>query len=74
MYYLAYCDFMLSWSYMAEKPNKDNLKKYTESALELFDKATDEKDDFAEAYVLKMSVNSNRWQYEPGKMNDILAK
>jgi tetratricopeptide (TPR) repeat protein len=29
---------------------------------------------FADAYILKMAVNANRWMYEPDKMNDIIAK
>ncbi|MCX7878147.1 MAG: tetratricopeptide repeat protein [Ignavibacteria bacterium] len=73
-YYMAYCDLLMSQTYMNEKPDKENIKKYTESAMELLNKATDLKDDFAEAYILKISVNSNRWQYEPEKMNDILTK
>jgi hypothetical protein len=73
-YYMAMCDMLLAWSYMGETPDKDNIKKYTESCLDLLDKATDMKDDFAEAYVLKMSATSNRWQYEPAKMNDIITK
>lgn len=73
-YYMAMCDLMLSWSYMGEKPDADNIKKHTESCIDLLNKATDMKDDFAEAYVLKMSAQSNRWQYEPAKMNDIISK
>lgn len=73
-YYMAMCDLLTAWSYMGDKTDNDNVKKYTESCLDLLDKATDLKDDFAEAYVLKMSASSNRWIYEPAKMNDIIAK
>jgi len=73
-YYMAYCDLMIAWSYMGEKPDNENIKKYNESCIDLLNKATDIKDDFAEAYILKMSANSNRWQYEPDKMNDIITK
>ncbi|MGA2669225.1 MAG: tetratricopeptide repeat protein [Ignavibacteria bacterium] len=72
-YYLADVDFALSYISM-QSNDKDNIKKYTESSLQLLDKSTDMKDDFAEAYILKMAVNGNRWMYEPDKMNDILAK
>jgi tetratricopeptide (TPR) repeat protein len=72
-YYLADIDFMLSYNAIEKKDN-DAVKKYTESALELLDKSTDMKDDFAEAYILKMAVQSNRWMYEMDKMNDIIAK
>jgi hypothetical protein len=73
-YYMAMCDLLLSWSYMGENTDKDNVKKYTESSLDLLNASTDMKDDFSEAYILKMSATSNRWIYEPEKMNDILAK
>lgn len=73
-YYMAMCDMMLAWSYMGEKPDNDNIKKYNESCIDLLNKATDMKDDFADAYVMKMSAQSNRWLYEPNKMNDIIGK
>ncbi len=72
-YYLGFVDYMLSRTAVEEK-NNDDMKKYTESALSLLDKATDVKDDFADAYIMKMAVQGNRWQYEPDKMNDIIAK
>ncbi|MBZ0201662.1 MAG: hypothetical protein IT281_05880 [Ignavibacteria bacterium] len=72
-YYLGSIDYMLSRS-AAEEKNNDDVKKYTESAISLFDKCTDMKDDFADAYVMKMAAQGNRWQYEPAKMNDIIAK
>lgn len=72
-YYLAMTDFMLSYNAMDAK-NNDDLKKYTESSLALLDKSTDANDEFAEAWILKMAVNSNRWIYDFQKMNDIIGK
>jgi tetratricopeptide (TPR) repeat protein len=72
-YYLGSVDVMLS-RIASEEKNMSDVQKYTESAISLFDKSTDVKDDFAEAYIMKMAVQSNRWQYEPNKMNDIIAK
>ncbi len=76
-YYLAQVDQLTAYSYMNMETGKNdetNVKKYTESAITLLDKSTVIKDDFAEAYILKMSVQGNRWMYEPDKMNDIIAK
>ncbi len=76
-YYMAFMDLMISWSYSdmeTGKSDNDNVKKYTESCLNLLNKSTDVKDDFAEAYILKMSAQGNRWSYEPDQMNDIIAK
>jgi hypothetical protein len=64
---------LLSYS-VSEKKDMDAVKKYTESSMEQLNKSTDMRDDFAEAYILKMAVNSNRWMYEMDKMNDIIAK
>ena len=72
-YYLAYSDFLISYTFM-QSQDKDKIRKYTESSLDLLNKCTDMKDDFSEAYILKMSVEGNRWMYEPDKMNDIIAK
>jgi tetratricopeptide (TPR) repeat protein len=72
-YYLGFVDFIISYEYVEKKDN-DALKKYTESSIALLDKCTDLKEDFAEAWILKLAVNSNRWMYEPQKMNDILAR
>ena len=72
-YYLGSIDVMLARTASEEK-NMTDVQKYTESAIELFDKSTDVKDDFAEAYIMKMAAQSSRWQYEPNKMNDIIAK
>ena len=73
-YYLSHVDFMLSYTGIVDGKPNDDVKKYTESSLKMLDKCTDMKDDFAEAYVLKMAVNSNRFMYEPDKLNDIIAK
>ncbi len=72
-YYMALIDMMISFT-AAGKKDMDAVRKYTESSIDLLNKATDLKDDFAEAYILKFAVNSNRWMYEADKMNDIMAK
>ncbi|HEY3252282.1 MAG TPA: hypothetical protein VGK25_14330 [Ignavibacteria bacterium] len=72
-YYLASVDFILSYNAIEAK-NNDEIKKHTESSLALLDKATDANDQFAEAWILKMAVNSNRWIYDMQSMNDIIAK
>jgi len=72
-YYLASVDFILSYNAIEAK-NNDDVKKYTESSLGLLDKSTDLNDQFAEAWIMKMAVNSNRWIYDMQSMNDIIAK
>ncbi len=72
-YYLGSLDYMLS-RFAADEKNNDDVKKYTESAIALLDKSTDVNDQFADAFIMKMAVQGNRWQYEPNKMNDIIAK
>jgi len=72
-YYIGLVDFLLSYKAVDKKDN-EQVKKYTESCIDMLNKCTDMKDDFAEAYILKMAVNSNRWIYEMDKMNDIIAK
>lgn len=72
-YYMGLMDMLISYK-IADKKNMDAVKKYTESSIDLLNKATDMKDDFGEAYILKFAVISNRWMYEPDKMNDIIAK
>lgn len=72
-YYLASIDFILSYGAIEAK-NNDDIKKYTESSLALLNKATDANDQFAEPWILKMAVNSNRWIYDLQSMNDIIAK
>lgn len=77
-YYLAACDFWYTYTLMnTEDQSKSDMKqiqKYTESSIDLLNKCTDVKEDFAEAWALKLGVNSNRWMYEMNKMNDIIAK
>ncbi len=72
-YYMGLIDMLISYNF-AGKKDMDAVKKYTESSLDMLNKATDLKDDFGEAYILKFAVISNRWMYEPNKMNDIMAK
>lgn len=71
-YYLALCDYNISTTGMESKDN-DKVKKYTQSGLELLDKSILERDNFADAYVLRMSLNYNRFQYEMDKMTSIIA-
>lgn len=72
-YYMAYTDLMMSYMSMMSKDN-DAVKKYNESAIDLLNKSTDAKDDFSEAWILKIAAQGGRWGYEPDKMNDIIAK
>jgi tetratricopeptide (TPR) repeat protein len=72
-YYMASIDFILSYGAI-EANNNEELKKYTESSLSLLDKSTDANDEFAEAWIMKLAVNSNRWIYDMQKMNDIIGK
>lgn len=71
-YYLALCDYNISTTGMESKDN-DKVKKYTQSGLELLDKSILERDNFADAYVLRMSLTYNRFQYEMDKMQSIIA-
>ncbi len=77
-YYLASCDFWYTYTIMnyedQSKTDMKQVQKYTESSINLLNKCTDAKEDFAEAWGLKLGVNSNRWMYEMDKMNDIIAK
>lgn len=73
-YYLADVDLQLSYLEMKDKNSDNNIKKYTESSIDLLNKSTDLKDDFAEAWILKFAANGSRFVYEPDKMNDILTK
>jgi tetratricopeptide (TPR) repeat protein len=72
-YYLGLTDYMLS-RIAAEEKNNDDLKKFTESAIDMLNKSADMNDQFAESFILNYAVQSNRWQYEPNKMNDIIAR
>ena len=71
-YYLAYIDYSVSTAAMGSN-DVDKVKKYTLSAFTLIDKSIEQKDDFADSYVLRMSLNFNRWMYESDKMEDIMS-
>jgi len=71
-YYMAYIDYSIATSAMSSNDN-DKLKKYTQSGYSVIDKSIEQKDDFSDAYVLKMSLCFNRWMYEPDKMQDIIS-
>jgi len=71
-YYLAYIDYSISAAAMGSN-DVDKVKKYTQSAFTLIDKSIEQKDDFCDSYVLRMSLNFNRWMYESDKMEDIIA-
>jgi hypothetical protein len=71
-YYIAFTDYQLAISGLSDK-NNEELKKYTLSGIENIDKSILMKDDFADAYVLKLALGFNRWQYEAEKMDEIIA-
>jgi tetratricopeptide (TPR) repeat protein len=73
-YYLAVVDYMLAYTAMGEKQDKDKLKKYTESGFSNLDKSILVRDDFADSYILRYALNFNRWVYEQDKMADIIAQ
>lgn len=71
-YYLALVDYNISTTGMTTQDNA-KVKKYTQSGLELLEKSILERDNFADAYILKMSLNYNRFQYEMDKMQSIIS-
>lgn len=71
-YYIALSDYGLATAAMV-KENTDNVKKYTQSGIDVINKSIDEYPDFADSYVLLLGLNFNRWQYEQEKMQDIIA-
>lgn len=71
-YYIAWTDYNIAITGM-QTEDKEKIKKYTESGIEVINKSIDLRDDFADAYVLKIFLNFNRWQFEPDKMNDIIS-
>lgn len=73
-YYIAVVDYTLAYTAMGEKPDKEKLKKYTESGLSNLEKSILVRDDFSDSYVLKYGLNFNRWVYEQDKMADIIAQ
>lgn len=74
-YFIAYIDYNLSLTGMKSENdvNKDALRKYTESGLDMLTKSTDIKPDFGDAYVLKLALTFDRWMYEQDKMTEIMA-
>lgn len=71
-YYMAYIDYNIATSGMKDKDN-EKIKIYTQSGFAILDKSIEQKDDFADSYVLKMSLTFNRWMYEQEKMEDIMS-
>ncbi|HEY5535557.1 MAG TPA: hypothetical protein VIL99_11585 [Ignavibacteria bacterium] len=71
-YYMAYIDYNIATSGMKDQDN-EKIKKYTQSGFAVIDKSIEQKDDFADSYVLKMCLTFNRWMYEQDKMDDIMA-
>lgn len=71
-YYIAFADYGLAMN-AAIKENKDKVKKYTESGISVINKSIDVNPEFADSYVLLETLNFNRWQYEPDKMQDIIS-
>ncbi|MBP9095120.1 MAG: hypothetical protein KBG21_00845 [Ignavibacteria bacterium] len=71
-YYLALCDYHIAVTAMESKDN-EKIKKYTQSGLELVGKSLLDRDNFADTYVLKLSLDYNRFQYEMDKMQSIIA-
>jgi hypothetical protein len=71
-YYIALTDYRIAISNLGGG-NKDEIKKYTLAGIESIDKSISAKDDFADAYVLKLALGFNRWQFEAEKMNEIIA-
>jgi len=71
-YYIALSDYGLSSNAMVKK-NNDNVKKYTQSGIDMINKSIDENSEFADSYVLLQTLNFNRWQYEQDKMQEIIA-
>ena len=71
-YYIALADYGLSMNAgITEK--KDNIRKYTESGINLINKSIDENPEFADSFVLLEILNFNRWQYEQEKMQEIIS-
>jgi hypothetical protein len=73
-YYMALIDYTIASSAMGENPDKDKVKKFTESGFGNLEKSILVRDDFADAYVLRYALSFNRWAYESDKMNDIMAQ
>lgn len=71
-YFIAYVDYNLAYTGMSEgKNDMEKMKKYNNSAIELINKAIEQKSDFSESYILKYGLNFNRFVYEMEKMMEI---
>ncbi len=71
-YYIALADYGLATTGMRTE-DKETIKKYTESGIDVINKSIDENPDFCDSYVLLESLNFNRWQYEQEKMQEIIT-
>jgi len=71
-YYLALADYGLSTK-AAITENKDDVKKFTQSGIDMINKSIDENPTFADSFILLEFLNFNRWQYEQEKMQEIIA-
>jgi len=71
-YYIALSDWGLASNAMVAEKTED-VKKYTQSGIEIVNKSLDINPEFAESYILLEALNFNRWQYEQEKMQDIIT-
>jgi tetratricopeptide (TPR) repeat protein len=71
-YYIAYSDYGLALN-ASIKQKTDNVKKFTQSGIDVINKSIDANPEFADAFVLLEALNFNRWQYEQDKMQDIIS-
>ncbi|HEX2786892.1 MAG TPA: hypothetical protein VHP32_03235 [Ignavibacteria bacterium] len=71
-YWIAFTDYNLALIH-SQKEDKENIKKYTESAFTTLDKVIDKNPNFSDAYVLRLAATFNRWLYEQDKMMDIIS-
>ncbi len=71
-YYIALSDYSLATNASINQKT-DDIKKYSQSGIEVINKSIDANPEFADAYVLLEALNFNRWQYEPEKMQDIIS-
>lgn len=70
-YYIAFTDYGLAMLGNITT-DKEVIKKYTESGINVINKSIDANPEFADSYVLLEALNFNRWQYEQEKMQDII--
>ncbi|HRE40559.1 MAG TPA: hypothetical protein PLG90_04435 [Ignavibacteria bacterium] len=71
-YYIAFTEYNIATTYM-QNDDKSDLKKYNVAAMNSIDKSIEKNPNFADAYVLQMALNFNRFIYEQDKMMDIVA-